>query len=370
MGAPPAYEMGPPQEPTGYVVGIVDQPQAQVVSVEVPVVAQQPVVVQPAMTQAVVVVQPMGVAPQEVSGTAGVNARLGSYAYIKVVQKFSWLEAASQGLCEIPNVYNVYGGSEFSSSDAHILIAEEKSSGCTRTFCAPHHSTLLLLRDAQTRDILATLERPGAECCFDGNCFGPKPCLCCFACSEGCADQLIVHEGAVEGRPGQMVPGVAIIRQPENGGGGCTPTLYIETQYQREGTIRGPCVFGGCSELCFDTIFRYYEHADGAEIGRIQHVHPECCTGDCFAEMCTDSDRFGIEMTPAFKGDDRAKALAALLLIDYMFFEMDNGMFTVKPATGRNQGCTIYVTFFQCYCYGCICPCRIVLPCESNDNND
>lgn len=309
-------------------------------------------------------------------GMEGLRAILLAYPYIKVIQKFTWLEAVSQGCFEVPNTYTVWGGASVDQATQHILTATENSKGCTRCCCAPMHSSFIHIIHPQTRQVFVTLERPGVECCLDGNCLGPKPCLCCFAFNESCSDAIYLHEGYIRGAVGNNGKGIASVVQDTNCGGGCTPTLYINDGAARNGVIQGPTIFGGCLELCCDTTFYYTSNGgkiNGDVRGRIVHLHPQCCSMDCFTEMCTDSDKFGIEMSDALSGDDKVKALAAMLLIDYMslrpmqrvlfesviclvlliypllyrFFELDNGMLTCKPARRPKTGCTIHITFCE-----------------------
>ena len=52
---------------------------------------------------------------------------------------------------------------------------------------------------------------------------------------------------------------------------------------------------------------------------------------------------------------DKANAVAAGLLIDYMFFEIDHGLCRVENNS-------IKCTLFLCYVAGCLCPCDICCP--------
>ena len=57
---------------------------------------------------------------------------------------------------------------------------------------------------------------------------------------------------------------------------------------------------------------------------------------------------------PALNPYQMATELASLFLVDYMFFEQDNGM--CKYEDGK-----IKITLCLCYCAGCLCPCNVVL---------
>lgn len=68
-------------------------------------------------------------------------------------------------------------------------------------------------------------------------------------------------------------------------------------------------------------------------------------------ELATDADNFTIHVPQDVAPKTKATMLAALHLIDYMFFENEGDM-NVDIA---NKGCK-----FKCcdmYCCGCVCPC-------------
>eukprot|EP00968_Pinguiococcus_pyrenoidosus_P011806 scaffold986_cov237-Pinguiococcus_pyrenoidosus.AAC.4 len=150
-----------------------------------------------------------------------------------------------------------------------------------------------------------------------------------------------------------------MVRQPDGGGGGCTPTLelfpadgdYLATT--PSAYVQGPCIFGGCSELCCESDFPVSRKPDkSGDLALIKHLTPKDC-GQACAEACTDTDRFSVSFSGGVSPEEKAQILAATLLTDYMFFEQDNGM-----CQFRDQ--KLYITCFECYCYGCLCPCNIV----------
>jgi hypothetical protein len=61
---------------------------------------------------------------------------------------------------------------------------------------------------------------------------------------------------------------------------------------------------------------------------------------------------FATDATPSQK----VEMFTAMFLAEFMFFEQDNGMCKFDPATKQ---CVL--TCFQCYFYGCLCPCQIRL---------
>lgn len=375
--APLPQQGGVQMAPVVYAQPQVVQP-TQVYGQPAAVYGQQPVYGQQQQVYQPVVVQPQVVQqflpPATVSG---LNDVLNQYAALKVIQKFELLEAVSQGCCEMPNTYRVFGGPTLETATEEILVATEHSKGCTRVCCAPGHGTLIYVRHATQKDhVFMTLERPGLECCFNGNGFGAKPCLCCWAVTESCTDGVILHDGQKDGRigVGELGDGVASVWQPDGGGGCLTPTLHIadgsmdKTKIQGGpgalGTVTGPTILGGCTELCCDASFLWKSPDKQYTYGRIVHLRPPCCTAACCMELWTDSDKFGIELDPQMPLDTKAKALATTLLIDYMFFERDNGILTCQPSRPPKSGCTIKITICLCYCCGCLCPCNLSVPFE------
>ena len=131
----------------------------------------------------------------------------------------------------------------------------------------------------------------------------------------------------------------------------CTPKLEV---YQEADSIApyaditGPMCFGGCSELCCDSKFLYKKRGDGKNIAHMKNLAPKTCMDAC-AEMFTDADKFLVEFGDDVSHEEKANAVAATFLTDYMFFEKDNGMCSCLDNCTR-------VKFTCClvYCCGCL----------------
>lgn len=261
------------------------------------------------------------------------------------------MEALTGGCCEKENKYTVFASHDDGAET--LLEAVEKSNGCARVCLKPYNALTLHVKDT-AGNVLLTVDRPGKECCSPSLC-GPKPCLGCFACTDICTDGVNVYDGLVEGDPGN-VSGTPIssIKQQGGGGGGCTPTLIVDEKEDgsASGFIEGPMCFGGWSECCCESDFKYSTtRGKSGDIAVIKHLKPKDCGGAC-REACTDSDNFGVEFMEGITAEQKADALAGALLVDYMFFEIDQGLCHCEDGK-------IIFTCFLCYCYGCLCPCNI-----------
>lgn len=133
---------------------------------------------------------------------------------------------------------------------------------------------------------------------------------------------------------------------------------------------QGPCCFGGLGELCFDSEFGITKanptmtvdeiHASEFDYANITKKKP-ASLGQALREGFTDSDLYEVsfnykESTPIQK----ANLMAAMITKDYMFFERDNDMCYYE-----NNAC--HIVFFNCFCYGCVCPCKAVI--NTNNSN-
>lgn len=223
-----------------------------------------------------------------------------------------------------------------------------------------------------------TMERDGCKCI---TC---KKWLGCFVCNMCCQEDSYIFAGdptnggappsgccsttwtgPVPGDIGPVTGGhFARILQP-CGGGGCHPVLNIlqvqNGQEQDYAVLEGPTFMKGCIELCCDTNFVYStQPGKSGDIGQITRPKPQDCY-NCCRMIITQIDFYTVEYTDTYmKSPNEMKAamLAAMIQLDYMFFEDD------RPPVDCEQdqdgkGCTVYVTLCYAYCYGCQIPCKL-----------
>eukprot|EP00899_Mesostigma_viride_P006131 jgi/Mesvir1/15519/Mv04314-RA.1 len=290
-------------------------------------------------------------------------ATLSNLKSLTILQKVSMLEAVTQGLAEVANKYTIHPGNHDKAWEGPVIMnAMEKSDFWLRCCCAPNNSLLVEFRpgpiikeESFRAPPVMTMEREG--CC--------SKCPCCCTWADCCLDGMTLHAGAVQGDPGKIVPQHVIGRaaQPKD----CcsfTPTLDVVdgAQGSAVGSLHGPCIFGGCMELCCSSKFSMsrpgtYKIGDVAIVKKLK---PEGCSAIC-TEMCTDSDKYTIEfIDPNLTPQQKATILSSALLLDFMFFEMDNGMVACR-------GNSLVITCFVCYCCGCLYPCCCTLSGENKD---
>lgn len=302
-----------------------------------------------------------------------------------IQQRLQLLEAVTGGCFEQPNVYDVFD----KTTNKRIMIIKEESDAMSRCCCAPGHSVFVKfylvgkdapeLKPGQKVDWsyqpsdgpFMTFERPGCDCCFSGAC--PKPCIGCFACSEGCMEMGTMYAGDVAGDPGDgardssKIIGESV--QPP-GGGGFKPVMQLMDRGDSEASelfaaTRGPCISGGCSKLCCESVFEYAAVSPEAKddssklhaatysgFASVTKLKPSSL-GQGVREMFTDSDLFDVkfdnkDITP----QQKANVLAQLIHLDYMFFERDNDI-CVRGDDGNGA-----INLFNCFIYGCVCSCK------------
>lgn len=134
-------------------------------------------------------------------------------------------------------------------------------------------------------------------------------------------------------------------------------TLNDDQEFAR---VKGPTIFGGCSELCCDQRFGVKRvNKDGSvsydigDIATITKMKPKSFSG-ALREMLTDSDLYELEVhDTSLTPQQRATLIGTLLLMDYMFFERDIDMCGID-GQGR-----MYINICNCYCCGQVCPCQL-----------
>jgi len=274
-----------------------------------------------------------------------------------VQQSFSLAEAATGGMCEVSNKYVVVN----QDSGEKMFEVREKSTRCNRCCCAPFHNFVLQFRptgaDKESAPVM-TVERIG--CC--------SKWLCCFACGSMCNDGANFRTGDADIEKIGELPRDSIFgssAQPTCGGG-FTPTVHVMDgngiDVAPYAKVEGPCMFGGCSELCCDFSFpvsKFGSEKKTGDLAMITKQKPKSLK-DAAKEAFGDSDMFIMEFKdPSLTPTQKASLLGTLFLLDFMFFELDNGMLSCE-----NGG--VVCTLCLCYCGGCLVPCN--LKCGGNDD--
>jgi hypothetical protein len=295
-------------------------------------------------------------------------------------QRLQLIETITQGCWEQPNVYDVFDR----TTNKRIMIIKEESHDCSRCMCAPGHSLYIkfYLMDKDAPELVPgqkvdwsyspsappfmTMEREGCDC--GGPC--PKPCIGCFACTEGCSESAAFYAGDLSGEAGSLKGGrertklIGESVQPKLGGG-TRPVMQAMERAdandskgatQQFAAVQGPACFGGCIKLCCNAEFKYGKAAPTQSpksvtfenFAQITKLRPKEL-GQGAREMFTDSDLFDVQfINKDITPQQKAAIMAQLIHMDYMFFENDNDICS-------SEG----LTLFNCFCCGCVCPCKI-----------
>mmetsp|Transcript_26018 Transcript_26018/g.29110 ORF Transcript_26018/g.29110 Transcript_26018/m.29110 type:complete len:317 (+) Transcript_26018:158-1108(+) len=256
---------------------------------------------------------------------------------------------------ETANKYDVFtndGGKKFRV----IETSEYCGCNCTnRVCCRPNHALKLhvYLPEIDTEHGVMHMDRP----CKWGRC--------CCACCRCCRQEMSVYEG--EGHPeSEEDPTklIGFIQQPVLGGI-FSPKLDV---MNRDGEGSEPiatiqaeavCCIAG---ICCDHTFTIRDPS-GKKLGKIVKEKPDGLA-QIAKELATDADNFTMHVPPTMNPKDKGVMLAALHLIDYMFFE-NEGDFACDVVNMKCQ--------FKCcdlYCCGSICPCSCKCDCCGGDGGD
>jgi len=256
----------------------------------------------------------------------------------------------NRGCCNgVTNKYVLHAGKD--DKAPIFLEAEDQSECCNRCFCSPNHGFKLLIRQPGSDTVLYTGERPG--------CGAGKPLVGCPAFGDSCIQEMTLHKGKLEGDIGEIKnPNpLFVVKQAPASQSMFEPVIQVFSPNAAEGsraavTIRGPCIYGGCSELCCDSVFQG-TNADAKNVGKIKKKYPtNLCQACC--ECNTTLDRYDLTFQPTATPEEKVAMFTGAILTDYMLFESDHGM-----CQCRNN--TLYITCFNCYCCGVGCPCNICI---------
>ena len=210
---------------------------------------------------------------------------------------------------ETENKYSVFGTHRGPFPQGESMFAYETSGCINRNACGPRRAFKMRVDCGGGANAPAlTLERP-LRC-------GAWPC-CCFL------QELHVYTGA-GGKHGGLL--IGSIRQKC----ACSPAsffeLYVGADISRPAyTISGPCIVMD-NGLC-DTVFAVCD-ASGMQLGsagpngvaEIRKLRAQDMSG-WLREAMSDADNFGCSFPTSATPADKAVLLAAVFLIDFMFFE-------------------------------------------------
>jgi len=259
------------------------------------------------------------------------------------------------------------------------MVIREESEDWSRCCCAPQHSIFVKffhvegsVDPPEEAQPFMTMEREGCDC-FCGAC--PKPLIGCFACTEECSEKSTLYSGDLQGIPGEMkglrdradMLGESV--QPLTGGGFKPVMQLMDRGDSGEASMfaatRGPCFFGGCSEICCSSEFGISVAKPGMTVPEIHELpfgdfaqitkKRPASLAQGIREFFTDSDIYEVVFkSKSITPQQKANVLATMIHLDYMFFERDNDMVYC-------EGNKLHIVFFNCFVYGCVCPCELVL---------
>lgn len=250
-------------------------------------------------------------------------------------QRVDKLEAVTQGCFEQQNTY------AFFNADGRAMYVVQEDSNCCQRFCfKPTHAAEL--KFFRTNDGKSKGEQVY---------LADKPCKwpCCFAVMDCCQDEVAMYKGAGK----EQLLGK--VTTPFCGGWFSPKFNVLDKAGNETGDITGPtCCIGAFCDNSF-----VYSGKSGVD----SHIKKEGVSDMTSAakEFLTDADNFTVEFAdPAMTADTKATLLAAMLLLDYQFFE-DDGNFECNPCENK---CSLKCC--DMYCGGLTVPCKCTCDCSEN----
>jgi len=273
----------PPQQPM-MMQPMMMPPQPMVMQQQPMMMPQQPMMVQPMMAQP----------PPQVDLLQGLTTL--PTMLVKQRPKGWCLEVCCN--FEVENEYKIYN--PLLNNPSHIMIAKEKSGCCARCWCGPQRPFEMTIETIDQREVLR-FERP-----YHLRHGG----MCCFCCDFGW--QVVnVFGGANTQDAGQYLGKVM------EKWSFFVPVFGI---YDKNGTevyrIVGDCC--GCGNYTLKIFDPRVDIDETNELGVITKMW-----SGTFKELFTDYDNFFINFPVAANAHERGILMAALFLIDFMFFERD-----------------------------------------------
>ncbi|PAA47779.1 hypothetical protein BOX15_Mlig026026g3 [Macrostomum lignano] len=217
--------------------------------------------------------------------------RLAALEKIQVKQKVELIEAVTG--FETNNEYEIKDG-----AGVTFLRAKESTGLCGRMCCGAHRAFTINITDPNGRNVIRVVR--DYKCFFIGQC-----CSCCSCCRDSVT---------VEAPQGNIVG--FVLQQCS----ACNANFTIRDSHGMVVLhLKGPC-YCGCRCPGQKYTFRMMSSDETHEVGRL---HKEWAG---FAkEILTDADTFLLEVPQDMAVETKATLVAAVLLIDFMFFEDNSG---------------------------------------------
>ncbi|XP_041377883.1 phospholipid scramblase 2-like isoform X2 [Gigantopelta aegis] len=176
-----------------------------------------------------------------------------------------------------------------------VYFAAEESDMCTRQCCGPQRGFIMHITDNMGQEVIRV----------------QREFKCCAGCPWCAGIDCCAHFLTVESPVGHPI---GYVRQM----GSCWEPRYalLDADMNMILQIKGPCCI--CQGPCctWDQEFNVFSKDESTEVGKISKQW----TG-LIKEMFTDADNFGVTFPMDLDVKMKAVLLAAVFLIDFMFFE-------------------------------------------------
>ncbi|CAM9193608.1 unnamed protein product [Chrysoparadoxa australica] len=218
-----------------------------------------------------------------------------------------------------------------------LFMAEEETGFCWRCCCKTKRPFNMHIKDNTGEQVLT---------------FTRKWTWCECAWFDFCLEDVEVWSGKHDREEGG---GTLIGKVTQPKGGGCFyPTTFIS---DKEGTpqlsVKGPFCIGKFCDSTFEVL--------GSDENVVGTVVRDTKLRDVLSQALTDADNFHIQFPKDMAIETKATAIAATMLVDFMFFEVGGS----AQADLANQSVSFHLC--TCYCLGCPMPCVITLGGNNGD---
>ncbi|XP_041480767.1 phospholipid scramblase 1-like isoform X2 [Lytechinus variegatus] len=208
---------------------------------------------------------------------------------------------------QIVELFEMFTGVEMANRYAiknslgqQVYFAHEESDFCMRQCCGPQRGFIIHITDNSQQEVMR-LEREFKFCAGCGWCAGPDSETCSF-------------EVRVEAPVGNII---GYVRQAQ---------YYLGPKFdildaERKPVVRIKGPYCMCQDICCqgDIEFDVFTGDMASTIGKVSKQWP-----GCFKHAWTDADNFGVTFPVDLHVNVKATLLAAVFLIDFMFFEESN----------------------------------------------